>query len=180
MLHRLNIQQLSIRDQRAIIGGIVFVLLFFGFRWILVPVLDKQKNLERILEHKQTALAEMKILAQQYARISGRQFSGTGQKDFSLFSFMDTQARETGIKENVVYIRPFTRKNAGLGQDMNMVDIQLSSITLSDLMAFLSRIESQAHGVTIQSLSLTRKGRKKADALLDVLMETAIPAPGNP
>ncbi len=163
-------------------------MLFCLFQWVVVPVFDKQKKLGRILVQKQAALAEMEIFRQKYVerfgrKASGKPIPGSGQREFSLFSFMDTQARQSGIKENVVYIRPFTRKHGGLGQSMNrtmnMVDIQLASVNLSDLMRFLSLVESEGQGVVIQSLSLTRKGGKKSQALLDVLMETAVPAGDN-
>ncbi len=141
---------------------------------------DKQKTLARILVQKQAALAEMQILRQKYVerfgtKVSGKSMPGSGQRQFSLFSFMDTQASQSGIKKNVVYMRPFTRKHQGTGQTMNMVDIQLASVNLSDLMTFLSLVESEGQGVVIKSLSLTRKGGKTSPALLDVLMETAAP-----
>ncbi len=184
---RSKFMELSKRDQRAVLAGVVFLVCFCLFKWIISPVFEREKTLSRILARKTAALTEMEDLAQKYARISGsisgngslaNQTSLTGQRPFSLFSFMDTQAKDSGIKQNIVYMRPFTRKKNGFSQSLDMVDIQLSSVYLSDLAGFLSRIESDPHGVRIQSLSLTRTDHKKGGARLDVLMETAVPVIG--
>ncbi len=168
------------RDQRAVIAVLVILVVFCLVKWIIAPVFEKEKTLARIFVQKSQALAQMQTMAQTHARLSGSTASGRnktlkGNKAFSLFAFMDAQAKKHGVKENVAYMRPFTRKGNGAANGFDMVDIQLASVYLSDLAGFISGIESSGHGVFIHSLSLTRREGGENGAMLDVLMETAVP-----
>ena len=100
---------LSKREKNILIFGIIFVVLFFGFQFGIAPVFDKRDNLGRILKDKQKALEEMLVLQQQFAAVSSK-FDANAQtlklreKNFSLFSFIDSSVQQSGIKENVAYI----------------------------------------------------------------------------
>ena len=104
----------SKREINVLISGILFVVLFFGYQFGVAAILDKQDNLKRILNEKQAALEEMVVLQQQFLAISNSfdtkiQALADREKGFSLFPFLDSQAKKSGVKENVAYMKPFTK-----------------------------------------------------------------------
>ena len=166
---------LSEREKNILISGIIFVVLFFGFQFGIAPVFDKRDNLDRILSNKQKALEEMLVLQQQFAAVSNK-FDANAQtlklreENFSLFSFIDSSIQQSGIKENVEYMKPLTKKLEKSRYMLAIVKVKLKSVYLKEFIDFLYRIESSGKGVNITSLSLSKSGKEKL--MLDALIET--------
>jgi len=165
----------SKREKSILIFGITFVILFFGFQFGVAPVFEKKETLKRILNEKQAALEEMVKLQQQFMAVSNNfdtkiQVLTNREKDFSLFSFLDSQAQKSGVKENVEYMKPFTKKLEKSLYTLATVKIQLKEVYLKELIDFLYHIETSKNGVTITSLSLTKTGKEKVK--LDAVIET--------
>ncbi len=165
---------LSKRENMVLIGGILFVVLFCGFQFGIVPVLEKKDDLKRILGEKNNNLEEMMLLRQQF--IAGSKYTGSKARilaarptGFSLFSFLDSQAEQSGVKGNVAYMKPLTKRLDNDLYTLASVKVKLSQVVLKDLVAFLYRIESSENSVDIISLSLSKAGRDKLkiDAVLE-------------
>ncbi len=166
---------LSKREKNVLIFGIIFVVLFLGFQLGVAPVFEKRDTLRRILNEKQAALEEMVKLQQQYLAVSNNsdiktRVSINREKDFSLFSFLDDQAQQSGVKENVAYMKPFTKKLEKSLYTLATVKVKLKEVYLKELVDFLYHIESSKNGVTITSLSLSKAGKEKVK--LDAVIET--------
>ena len=165
----------SKREKKVLICGIIFVVLFFGFQLGVVPIVEKKNTLRRILNEKQAALEEMVKLKQLFLAVSNNfdtktQVLTSRKKDFSLFSFLDSQAQQSGVKENVAYMKPFTKKLEKSLYTLATVKVKLKDVYLKELVDFLFRIESSKNGVTITSLSLSKAG--KEIIRLDAVIET--------
>ena len=165
----------SKREKNILIFGITFVVLFFGFKLGVVPVFEKRDTFKRILNEKQAALEEMVELQQYFLAVSNNfdtktQVLTNRKKDFSLFSFLDYQAQQSGVKENVVYMKPFTKKLETSLYILATVKVKLKEVYLKELVDFLYHIESSKNGVTITSLSLSKAGKEKVK--LDAVVET--------
>lgn len=165
----------SKREKSVLIFGITFVILFFGFQFGVAPVFEKKETLKRILNEKQAALEEMVKLQQQFMTVSNNfdtkiQVLTNREKNFSLFSFLDSQAQKSGVKENVAYMKPFTKKLEKSLYTLATVKVQLKEVYLKELIDFLYHIETSKNGVTITSLSLTKTGKEKVK--LDAVIET--------
>ncbi|WP_457551872.1 hypothetical protein [Desulfobacula sp.] len=165
----------SKREINVLLLGITFVILFFGYQFGVVAVLDKRDNLKRILNEKQAALVEMMILQKQFLAVSNNfdakiQSLEDREKGFSLFSFLDSQARQSGVKENVAYMKPFPKNFGNPFYTLATVKLNLKEIYLKELVDFLYHIESSGKGVTITSLSLSKVGKEKP--MLDAVIET--------
>jgi hypothetical protein len=165
----------SKREINVLISGILFLVLFFGYQFGVAAVLDKRDNLKRILNEKQAALEEMVVLQQQFLTVSNSfdtkiQALADREKGFSLFSFLDSQAKKNGVKENVAYMKPFTKDLEKSLYTLATVKVQLKEVYLKELVDFLYHIESSKNGITITSLSLSKTGDEKVQ--IDAVIET--------
>jgi len=166
---------ISRREKNILISGAVFVILFFGFQFGIVPVFDQRENLTRILEDKHAALEKLNDLQQQYFAVSNKfdikaQTLAQRRKDFSLFSFLDSLVQQSGIKENVAYMKPLTKKLENSKYMLVTVKVKLNSVYLKEFIDFLYRIESSGNAVVISSLSLSKSGKNRNQ--LDAVVET--------
>jgi len=93
----------------------------------------------------------------------------TRDKAFSLFSFLDTEAKKCGVKDNVEYMRPTSRDLENSKYNVSRVKVKLSQVYLMELVDFLYLVESSGNHVAITSISLSRTGKKKK--LLDAVIE---------
>ncbi|MFH2060713.1 MAG: hypothetical protein ABIJ59_17680 [Pseudomonadota bacterium] len=169
------LSNLSKREIHILIFGTLFLALFFTYQLGIAPMFENQYNLSRIFNEKQTALEEMIQLEKQFFQVSNRfelslKTKSIQQKGFSLFSFLDLQARQGNVKENVAYMKPFSKNLEGSDLVMATVKVKLTQVYLQELIDFLYRIESAVDGVDITSLSITRQGKEKQT--LDVVIET--------
>ena len=166
---------LSRREILIVSFGIAFVVLFFGYQLGVAPVLENREDLKRILAQRKISLGEMGQLQQEFRTLSGNlghQADDLARRDrgFSLFSFLDSQAEQSGVKTNVEYMKPFTKKVENSSLTLATVKIKLKEVFLKDLVDFLSRIETSGKSVDISSLSLTKAG--KDEKQLDAVIET--------
>ena len=171
----MNMPYFSKREINELLLGVLFLVLFFAYLLGVTAVLDKRDNLKRILNEKQTALEEMVLLRQQYLAVSNNFDSKTQalaarNKGFSLFSFLDFLAQQSGVKENVAYMKPFTKKLEKSIYTLATVKVKLQEVRLKKLVDYLYHIESSKNGVTITSLSLSKAGKQKL--MLDAVIET--------
>ncbi len=164
---------LSIRETRLIKFALIFLSVFFCIQTGFMPVLDKKKNLENILAGKIRSLETMIRLSRQVQTNSGYKNTHIRQRpeNFSLFAFLDLQARKTRVKKHIVYMKPYTRKTAmDPSVYLSVVKIKLQNICLGSLIDFIQNMESTDRGIVIISLSVSRAGRQKNR--LDALVET--------
>lgn len=166
---------ISTREKKVLGGGIIFVLLFLIFRFGAVPAFEKRKNLNRILIEKRSAIEEMRIQQQQFFKKSSNanlkiQELANRKKDFSLFSFLDSQVRQSGVKESVDYMKPFSKELKSSSYSVAIVKIKLSGVYLKELFDFLYRVESSKKGLYITSLSISKAGKRRNR--LDAVIET--------
>ena len=166
---------LSKRETVILAFGGVFLTIFITGQFIFKPAFEKRETLGRMLRDKQTAVRDMRVLEQELQAVSNRSGANAVQagkkpKGFSLFSFLDLHAQKSGVKEHVVYMKPFTKKMENDAYALATVKVKLERVHLKALIDFLYQIESSKNGVSVISLSLTRSGKKKKK--LDALIET--------
>ena len=89
-------------------------------------------------------------------------------KSFTLFSFIDKLAGTSGIKSNIVYMKPSTSNLKNSAYTLSMVEIKMTSLTMEQLTAFLYGIEDPANMVWIKRISIS-KGDKNESLLNSVL-----------
>lgn len=165
------------REKQVVIIGVFSLLALTIYHFAIEPVLDRNRNLERIFIEKQSALNEMAVLEHTIKDLNLRLHDKSGDlkiapANFSLFAFLDAQARVTGVKEQVVYMKPSEKKMENNDLGYSIVKVKVSKIYLKKLIDFLKRIETNRNGVALYSLSLNRSGKK--ERTLDAIFEARV------
>ncbi len=165
----------SKRETYVLISGGLFLILFFGIRFGILPVFEQKDDYQRILKEKQTALEEMMTLQQQFQAVSSdfdvrKKALSSRKEGFSLFSFLDEEARKSGLKDKVAYMTPSSKMIENSDYSLDTVKFKLTELYLQELMDFISHIETSENGVTITALLLTKTG--KNNDRLDAVIET--------
>ena len=97
------IKNLNRRERYALYLGITVVCGFLLIAFVVSPPIEKRKRLANILEAKTRSLQEIQALKTEYDALSGqalltrRRFADR-EKNFTLFSFLDRLAGDTGLK----------------------------------------------------------------------------------
>ena len=175
--------RLSFREKYITVTGIVVVVVFLALQLVFLPLMDRKKELTRILTIEQDGIQKMITLRDQYLRHNKntnkeQQHLAARSPQFTLFSFLDSQAEAAGIKKNIDYMRPFSQTtDDGLFQ-ISKVRLKLKNMYLNDFMEFLRRVETLDNGVHVVSISLAKTGEK--NNLLEAVLETQTLMPGEP
>ena len=164
---------LTPKDRRALVIGISALALFLLVQFVLFPLLDKRKRLNRGISIKQKGLVEMQEMQSRYTQLSRQsntleQLVSRRSGEFGLFSFLEKMAAEAEVKENIAYMKPSDATGDGELQQ-SMVEMKLNAINLKQMVAFLERIESPDNIVELKRISIQEN--KKLEGTLDVIMQ---------
>jgi len=171
---------ISRRDRTALTVGAIVLLVFVLVQFVLFPLLDKRRRLEKTVTSRRQHLAEMQAMQQRYSRLHARS-SGLEEQlakragDFSLFSFIEQQGGQAGVKEHIAYMKPSTMTGKGALREV-MVEIKLQAIGLAQLVRFLDSIESPQNVVEIKRISIQENTKNKGT--LDVVLQVISILPG--
>ncbi len=142
-----------------IIAGLIVLKL------AIFPIVDRRENLRRQIRSQTVALADMHELKKEYdtltrfTRNMERQLKRR-PRDFTLFSFTDRLAGQSGVKQNIVYMKPSSSNLKNSPYSMSMVEIKLTSLTMLQLTTFLHGIEDPNQIVWVKRLSISKDDRK--------------------
>ena len=164
---------LTQKDRRALVVGISALALFLLVQFVLFPLLDKRKRLNRGISIRQKGLIEMQEMQSRYKQLSLQsntleQRVSKRSGEFGLFSFLEKMAAEAEVKENIAYMKPSDATGDGVLQQ-SMVEMKLKAINLKQLVALLERIESPEKIVELKRISIQEN--KKQEGTLDVIMQ---------
>lgn len=164
----------SSREKLFLTAGAGFVLVFFLFIFLIEPVFSQRAGLEEKIAEKRTELAEMQRMSREYRTLEAgmakaeQRFSNRDE-DFTLFSYMDRLAGETGIKDNISYMKPGSSADEASGLEISTVELKIQDVTLEQLASYLFHVETSESMVTVESLSVSREGGE--DGLLSAVMK---------
>ncbi len=165
--------QLNERDRKAVIICGITVICFVAVQFIILPLFDKKKRLERTLVTKQQYLVQMQEMQARLLQLSSL---GSGlaiklekrNKNFSLFSFLEEKAGVNGIKNKIAYMKPSDSVDSDSYKQI-LVEMKLQAINLKQLVSFLKDIEAPENLVGLQRISIQEN--KKSVGRLDVIMQ---------
>jgi hypothetical protein len=164
---------LSQKDRKALLIGISVLAVFSLAQFVLFPLLDQRKRLERGIRSKENGLAEMREMQAGVSRLSRRNNSleqrvAERLESFDLFAFLEKKSAEAQVKENISSMKP----SDPVGEDslrQVMVKMKFKAVQLDRLVAFLERIESPRNIVELKRISI--QVNKKEQGTLDVIMQ---------
>ncbi len=169
------LSNLSKRDKNALIICAVFCLVFFVAKFVFLPSINNRKDLKRITQTKKSNLTKMIKLQQQY-KISGKDIERSKEllqkrdKQFSLFSYIDSIVTKCGVKKNVVYMKPSFQSLDNAAYKKAYVKLKIESISLKECVDFFNKIENFNNMVKINSFSISTTG--KSNKMIDAVIET--------
>ena len=155
---------LNKREKIAVTGAAVFLALFTITQFIVIPVYEKRETLMQQVSVKKDTLLDMKILRSEYLIMKEKlDASQQGLKkrpaNFTLFSFLDRLAGDTGLKDHIAYMKPSTSIKEESGLKISRVELKLQEVTLKDLTAYLFKVETSKNMVIVKRLSITKTGK---------------------
>ncbi|MDM8550450.1 type II secretion system protein GspM [Desulfobacterales bacterium HSG2] len=168
------LSKLSKREKYAVFVAGLFVCLFVVARLIVIPFMEKKDRLERAVQAKTKTLNEMIALKAEYdglkieSELSENRFAKR-KKGFTLFSFLDKLAGETGIKENIKYMKPSKSDKKDSKFKRSQVEMKLRGINMKELTPYLHKIETSKNSVFIRKISIRKKG--KGEGFIDVILQ---------
>jgi len=174
---------LSNREKNTIFLGSVLVTMFLVIQFIYLPLLDRKKELVRILGVEQDALRQMTQLQQQFQDLTrnldlDQKILAARPPGFTLFSFLDSQAEKSRIKKNIDYMRPITQNMDDGPYSISKVRLKLTDLYLKAFVDFIQGVETSGNGVHVISLSLSRTGEQTN--LLEAVLEARTMVPKEP
>jgi general secretion pathway protein M len=154
----LNLQR---REKMAVAAAAVALAVFVLLQIIVFPFIDRGDDLRQEIKTKTQQLREMQSLQEEFAslsRYSNDMESGIKKRSqtFTLFSFIEKLAGTSGIKGNIVYMKPSTSNLKNSSFTLSIVEIKLNALTMEQLTAFLYGIEDSANMVWIRRLSISK------------------------
>jgi general secretion pathway protein M len=168
------VTRLNKREKVMIYVAAGFIGLFLIFQFGVFPLVDKRERLQRALETKTRAIAEIETLAAEFNNIknqsdSARKRIAKEKTGFTLFSFLDRVAGQTRLKDRIAYMKPSTATPKNSPFKISTVEMKLQAITLEQLVAYLYKVETSENAVHIKRISLVKAGKNKS--LITAIME---------
>ena len=145
-------------------AGVIVIILIAVF--IVEPFLNRSENMKNSLQAKANMLVEMQRMQSEYdsltqqARVSTSRYQHR-PKGFTLYSFMDRLAGESGIKDRISYMKPSKTVQKNSPYKISRVEMKLDAITLEQLTNYLYGVETSKNMVHIKKISISKKDRKQ-------------------
>jgi general secretion pathway protein M len=174
IIKRVNLSKLSRREKIVVAAGGCLLVLFLLVQLVIAPAFNRTSQMRRAVQSKTLILADMQRLKSEYDGFKSRAKQSEVRytrrdKGFTLFSFLDQLAGQSGIKERVNYMRPskIEQKNSPL--KLSRVEMKLEAVTLEQLTTFLARVETSRNMAVVSKLSVNRRDQK--EGLLDAILQ---------
>jgi len=168
-----GIDSLDTREQRVLFAGILFVVCFLLFQFVVSPFLESRTKIEKSIVRKRSELVKILKLQKEYevlrSEAGGVKVTLSQRSpDFTLFTFLDKQATASKVKNRIKYMKPSTSEgNDNLNQ--SVVEMKLQKVTLKSLVLFIRLVESVDNVVSIRRISIQQSGREQG--YLDVILQ---------
>jgi general secretion pathway protein M len=134
----LNLKKLNRREKYIIYTAGCLVGLLILVHFVVTPFFESRKQMQRSLQTKKGELEEMRRLQaehralQENLQVSKIRFSKR-EKRFTLYSFLDQLAGQTGIKDRITSMKPTKTIQKNSNYKISRVEMKLDNITLEQL-----------------------------------------------
>lgn len=162
------------RREKLILAAAAVVLgVFIIVQLIMYPIIDRRTRLRRQIVTQTQALEQMSLLKAEYEKLTQHAHQNEGKiktrpREFTLYSFLDTLAGQSGIKQNIAYMKPSTTNLKGSPFSLSMVELKINALTMEQMVTFLHGIETSQNLIWIKRVSIA-KGEKENDLINAVL-----------
>ena len=151
------LQNLQLREKLFVLGAVVAILLALVFWLVIDPMLAYSTRLERQIIAAEHQLRELRTLQQEYLRqkqvLDQLNARLKRQHNFALFSKLEELAKQTGIRDKLLYMKPALSTPSELYQE-EAVEIKMEGVTLKQLVRYLQQVENVPQFLKIKRLHL--------------------------
>ncbi len=172
------LKQLNAREKLFIgAGSTALVVMLFIYAGVL-PLMDRRERSAQRIVALERELMEMQTYRAEYnqLQVETRRTANILKKrpaDFSLFSFLDQLAGNTGIKSKIIYMKPSNVTDQDNKSNRSRVEIKLDEVTLDQIGRFLYRIETSPHLISVPRLSIKQK--QQEGGFLETVLQVETP-----
>jgi general secretion pathway protein M len=164
LLAKFNI--LNKRERYAITLGVGVVVIFLIAQFIIEPIFSKTEQKRKTLQTKSVMLEQMRQWQAEYDGLTQKETLSKSrfrnrQRGFTLYSFLDRLAGETGIKDRITNMKPTKKVQKNSPYKLSRVEMKLDAITLEQLTNYLYRVETSKNMVDIRKISISKKDKKQ-------------------
>jgi general secretion pathway protein M len=161
--------KLNKREKIGVAAAAAAIVIFLVLQVLVFPLFEKNARLSRTLATRQQELTQIQQLKAEYLKTAqkaeqAQRHLKRRKQGFTLFSFLETLAGQTGVKSHIAYMRPTTTSQKEIPYRLSKVEMKLQDITMSQLLAYLHGIETSVDMIAIKRLSIS-KGEQKADLI---------------
>ena len=160
------LKNLNRRERYGVMLAAGVIVIFLIAIFIVEPFLNRSENMKNSLQAKANMLVEMQRMLSEYDSLTQQTRVSTARyqnrpKGFTLYSFMDRLAGESGIKDRISYMKPSKTAQKNSPYNISRVEMKLDAITLEQLTNYLYGVETSKNMVYIKKISISKKDRQQ-------------------
>ena len=161
-----TLKKMNKRERYAIMLAVGVIGIFMVVTLIVEPFLNRTDLLKKSLHDKAVMLEQMRRLQSEFGTLTqkaqvSKALFGRRQKGFKLYPFLGQLAAEAGIKDNITYMKPTTKRDKNSPYRISRVEMKLDAITLKQLATYLHGVETSKNMVDVKRISISKKDKKQ-------------------
>ena len=166
--------KLQRRERMAVTAAAAALALFLVLQFIVFPIVGKRDRLKAEIKNKTVALSEIRKLKAEYEALTQSARGTENQlkqrnRGFTLFSFLDTLAGKSGIKQNIEYMKPSTANLKNSAYALSIVELKMQALSMEQLVNYLHGVENSDQQVWISRMSISKD--EKNPGLIGAVMQ---------
>jgi general secretion pathway protein M len=172
--------QLNSRERIAVCSALLVVGVLIVAEWGVLPVIRYRKSLDQAILTKTLEFEEIQGLQKAHALLKQNADAVRGrlalrEKGFTLFSYLDHSAGNSGVKEHIAYMKPSGSDLQSSAFKVFQVEMKFQAISLHQLSAFLYGVETTDSLVRVKKASVARTGQSAEGVDAVLWVETIAP-----
>jgi general secretion pathway protein M len=148
-------QNLQPRERLFVGGAGAALVLVLFFMFVIDPLFKRSAELDRQIVTARRQLTELRTMQQDYRRqksvVDSINSQLKKQQNFAIFSRLEELAGQTGIRNNILYMKPTVSTPSEVYNEES-VEIKMEGVTLAQLVRYLHQVENSPQLLKIKRL----------------------------
>jgi general secretion pathway protein M len=148
-------QNLQPRERLFVGGAGAALVLVLFFMLVIDPLFKHSAELDRQIVTARRQLTELRTMQQDYRRqksvVDSINSQLKKQQNFAIFSRLEELAGQTGIRNNILYMKPTVSTPSEVYNEES-VEIKMEGVTLAQLVRYLHQVENSPQLLKIKRL----------------------------
>ncbi len=148
-------QNLQPRERLFVGGAGAALVLVLFFMLVIDPLFKRSAELDRQIVTARRQLTELRTMQQDYRRqksvVDSINSQLKNQQNFAIFSRLEELAGQTGIRNNILYMKPTVSTPSEVYNEES-VEIKMEGVTLAQLVRYLHQVENSPQLLKIKRL----------------------------